>query len=221
MSNIHKGHPLLSLLHHYACYVMLMSHTHTQHGAATHLTYIGEKQHVIFNAHLRCSKDTCESRFPNPLPLRKSTNLQTDMSKNNPVQIPEIPSRELTYPIPRHFWRWLSVFPRWDMLVPRRGTYWAAPAETQLLQFDGTVPRLFQWCSISQSMHLKTIRPVRCRWNSLEVSCSRLSEWWWGISMEKIYDEHVLRICRMYSWLYGTPLIERIDPPYSRSKLSS
>ena len=29
----------------------------------------------------------------------------------------EIPSRELTYPLLKAFWRWLFLFPRWDMLV--------------------------------------------------------------------------------------------------------
>ena len=24
----------------------------------------------------------------------------------------------ITYPIPKHFWRWFFLFPRWDMLVP-------------------------------------------------------------------------------------------------------
>ena len=31
-----------------------------------------------------------------------------------------LPSSDLTYPILRHFWRWFSFFPRWDLLVPRR-----------------------------------------------------------------------------------------------------
>ena len=146
--------------------------------------------------------------------------------KNNPVQIPKIPSRELTYPIPRHFWRWLSVFPRWDMLVPRRGTYWAALAETQLLQFDGTVPRLFQRCSISQRMHLRSIRPVK----AVEIHWKVHAPGWANgerISMEKIYHEHVLRICQIQCIIVMkktdcfSSMIERIDPAYSRSKLSS
>ena len=31
---------------------------------------------------------------------------------------------ELTYPIPRHLWRWFSFFPRWDMLVHWTVFFW-------------------------------------------------------------------------------------------------
>ena len=87
---------------------------------------------------------------------------------------------ELTYPLPRHFWRWCSFFPRWDML------YSSLEGSRQFVASGNvTVP-------LEVKVQVRGIR------NRRQVSIST-----YNVTMVSIHNGLLMVIWRLFFWHVG------------------
>ena len=92
---------------------------------------------------------------------------------------------ELTYPLPRHFWRWCSFFPRWDML------YISLEGSRQFVASGNvTVP-------LEVKVQVRGIR------NRRQVSIST-----YNVTMVSIHNGLLMVIWRLFFWHVGPRRIQ-------------